>query len=76
MLDTPDLARRYCPGCEPDADLLAEILQVWRCPNHPAVDAGEDDRAVQAQAYLSGSSEAGGDDNRRFCDFIHRGRTQ
>ena len=26
--DTPDLSRRYCPLCEPDADPTREILQV------------------------------------------------
>jgi hypothetical protein len=30
-----------------------------------------DDKVVSASAYLSGSAEAGGDDNRRWCDILH-----
>jgi hypothetical protein len=26
---------------------------------------------VTASAHLSGSAEAGGDDNRRWCDILH-----
>jgi hypothetical protein len=32
---------------------------------------GGDDEVVTASAYLSGSAEAGGDDNRRWCDILH-----
>jgi len=27
---------------------------------------------VRAEAFLSGSTEAGGDDNRRWCQLVHR----
>jgi hypothetical protein len=31
-----------------------------------------DDTAVAAAAYLSGSAEAGGEDNRAWCALFHR----
>jgi hypothetical protein len=33
---------------------------------------GVDDGLVNAESFLSGSAEAGGDLNRRWCDVIHR----
>jgi hypothetical protein len=39
----------------------------------PARD-GADDALVNAESFLSGSAEAGGDLNRRWCDVIHRSR--
>jgi hypothetical protein len=72
--DTPCVARAYCPGCEPNADPQQEILDVRWCESHnPARDGSEDER-VNASAYLSGSAEAGGDDNRMFCALIHGSR--
>jgi hypothetical protein len=70
--DTPSAARMYCPGCEPEADPTHEILDVRWCESHSPVRGGLDDDAVGAAAYLSGSSEAGGDDNRRWCELFHR----
>ena len=71
--DTPSVARAYCPGCEPDADPSREILDVRWCESHcPARDGADDAPAVVAAAYLSGSAEAGGDDNRRWCEALHR----
>ena len=70
--DTPSVARMYCPGCEPEADPTLEILDVRWCESHSPVRGGLDDEVVVAAAYLSGSSEAGGDDNRRWCQLFHR----
>ncbi len=56
--ETPRIARAYCPACEPDADALLEILEVQWCNVH-------------MDAMLTGSAEAGGDENRRWCDVIH-----
>jgi hypothetical protein len=70
--DTPSVARMYCPGCEPEADPTVEILDVRWCESHSPVRGGLDDEVVAAAAYLSGSSEAGGDDNRRWCELFHR----
>jgi hypothetical protein len=72
--DTPMVARLYCPGCEPEADPSAEILDVLWCEPHLPARAGADDAAVNAAAYLSGGAEAGGDDNRRWCHLIHGAR--
>lgn len=69
--DTPLLARLYCPGCEPEADPQAAILDVLWCEAHTPVRAGLDDAGVSVNAYLSGGAEAGGDDNRRWCEVIH-----
>jgi hypothetical protein len=69
--DTPYVARAYCPGCEPDADTSLEILDVRWCETHSPVRNGTDDEVVTASAYLSGSAEAGGDDNRRWCNLLH-----
>ena len=69
--DTPCVARAYCPGCEPDADPSDEILDVRWCESHSPARDGADDEVVIASAYISGSAEAGGDDNRRWCDILH-----
>jgi hypothetical protein len=69
--DTPNVARAYCPGCEPGADPSREILDVRWCESHCPVRDGADDEIVIASAYLSGSAEAGGDDNRRWCAILH-----
>ena len=68
----PPVARGYCPGCEPDADPIREVLDVRWCESHVPVRDGLDDAAVRADAYLSGGSEAGGDGNRRWCELLHR----
>ena len=69
--DTPSAARAYCPGCEPDADPSQDILDVRWCESHFPARAGADDEVVTASAHLSGSAEAGGNDNRRWCDLLH-----
>ena len=74
LQDSPCVARAYCPGCEPDADPSQEILDVRWCESHFPTRNGTEDEVVTATAYLSGNAEAGGDDNRRWCDVLH-GRT-
>ena len=69
--DTPAVARPYCPVCEPSADPAREILDVRWCSTHTPESGGLLDAAVRAEAYLSGSAEAGGDDNRRWCQLFH-----
>ncbi len=71
--EKPSVARSYCPGCEPHADGLREILDVQWCETHMPARDGLDDALVAAQGALSGSAEAGGDENRRWCEVIHRG---
>ena len=69
--DTAAVARPYCPGCEPGADPAREILDVRWCSSHVPESNGLQDAAVRTEAYLSGSAEAGGDDNRRWCQLFH-----
>lgn len=64
--------RITCLGCEPDALTTSEIVEIRPCVNHQDVRDGLDDAGVSAQAYLSGSADAGGDDNRRWCELLHR----
>jgi hypothetical protein len=70
--DSPSVARAYCPGCEPDADPSLEILDLRWCQTHLPSSQGEDDGTVRVENFLSGTVEAGGDDNRRWCEFFHR----
>lgn len=71
LTDTPVVARSYCPGCEPDTDPVREILDVRWCDAHTPARDGPDDAVVASDAYLSGSAEAGGDVNRRWCELLH-----
>jgi hypothetical protein len=75
LTDSPVVARSYCPGCEPDADPVREILDVRWCDGHAPARDGSDDVAVASDIYLSGSAEAGGDVNRRWCALFHAERT-
>ena len=72
--DSPIVARFYCPGCEPTADPASEILDVRWCESHVPTRDGSADDAVTSAAYLSGSAEAGGDENRRWCELVHGAR--
>ena len=69
---TPAMARFYCPGCEPQADPIGEILDVRWCELHSPLREGLDDALVGAEACVAGGSEAGGEDNRRWCAIFHR----
>lgn len=66
------LARAYCPGCEPDADPLRDILDVRWCELHTPPRGGTADGSVTSDAFMSGSAEAGGETNRRWCELLHR----
>src|SRR5262245_66060535 len=70
--EKPPVARAYCPGCEPGADPMLEILDVHWCDAHSPCRAGPDDVLATARGTANGSAEAGGDDNRRWCELIHR----
>ena len=72
--DTENVARRYCPICEPDADPCREVLDALYCEPHRPTCGGLDDERAPVLAYLSGSGECGGDDNRRWNDLLLRGR--
>ena len=68
---SPAVARAYCPGCEPRADPLSEILDVRWCDDHVSGRAGVDD-ALATGSAPDGSLEAGGEPNQRWCELIHR----
>jgi hypothetical protein len=68
------VVRPYCPGCEPDTDPTRELVEPRWCPAHAPAWEGADDVLVTAHAVSGGSAEAGGEDNRRWCELIHRER--
>lgn len=70
--EKPSVARPYCPGCEPNADVLREILDVRWCETHVPARDGFDDCLLTEQSTAYGGVEAGGEDNRRWCEAIHR----
>jgi hypothetical protein len=51
---------------------VQEILDVRWCDLHVPVRAGLDDVLVAARGTTYGTAEAGGEDNRRWCELIHR----
>ncbi len=59
-----------------ETDPTLEILDVRWCDAHALQHGGADDSLVSATAYLLGSVEAGGDDNRRWCEILHRRRVE
>lgn len=72
--DSPAIARPYCPTCEPDADPCKEILDVRWCDAHSPNRSGLDDETISPGVMPSGSAEAGGDDNAKWCGIVHRNR--
>ena len=72
MEDTPSQAIQWCPLCHPDWDPTKDILETRYCETHEPSRGGIDDTTIIASNYMSGSAEAGGVDNMRWCDFLHR----
>jgi hypothetical protein len=70
--DTPYLATQVCPTCEPDVDPSVAIIETRYCADHELLRSGTDDALVTTFSYLSGSADAGGEDNRRWCEALHR----
>lgn len=71
LSDTPMVGRHVCPGCEPDLDVMAEVVDLRYCHHHEPVRAGDADTEV-TQGWISGTQDAGGEDNRAWCDLLHR----
>jgi hypothetical protein len=69
------VARSYCPGCEPDADPIGQILVVRWCEVHQPGREGADDAAVSLDTSGALTIEAGGTDNQRWCALLHRDQT-
>jgi hypothetical protein len=74
-LATPMLGRPVCLVCEPETDVTAEIIDSRPCRAHQMPARTEADERVPALAELAGMTEAGGEDNRRWCAVLHRGGT-
>ncbi|MBI2206995.1 MAG: hypothetical protein HYU41_24440 [Candidatus Rokubacteria bacterium] len=72
LADSPVVARTWCPGCDPFADPTLEILDIRYCDTHTPARTGEADTAVATEGYVSGSTEAGGESNRLWCQLLHR----
>jgi hypothetical protein len=70
MSETPYLAVRWCPGCEPTRDVLKEILEVIYCDTHSPARGGDKDHVVTSESFLSGSSDADGETNRRWHEVL------
>ena len=70
LSDTTDLARPYCPGCEPQANEVAEILQVRWCMHHEPKRDGPDDDAAKTDRMMGSSGEADGHDCRTIQRYI------
>jgi len=71
VAETPCVARSYCPGCEPAADPIGQVLVVLWCGAHTPARDGVDDAAVALGTNGSVTIEAGGSDNQRWCELIH-----
>jgi hypothetical protein len=65
------VVRPYCPTCEPETDPTRDLVELRWCPTHTPAWGGTDDLLVTANALPGGSGEAGGEDNRRWCELIH-----
>jgi len=70
LSDTEDLAREYCPSCEPDADPLTTILRVHWCLDHEPKRDGPDDDAARTDRLMTSSGEAEAHDCRTIQSFI------
>lgn len=68
--DSPDLGRRYCPACEPEADPTREILVTRYCAAHEPRTASPDDVRVSASWLPHGHGEAEGADCRRMAEAL------
>lgn len=74
LADSPVVARPYCPGCEPNADPIEELLDIRHCDAHVPIREGQADARVDSSAFLSGTAEAGGEINRKWCEILHRSK--
>ena len=71
LADSAVVAVLWCPTCQPSRDPLAEVLDLRYCEPHTPPRGGTEDDRVGPFAYLSSGAEAGGDDNRRWCELLH-----
>ena len=62
----------WCPDCDPEGQNVREPYEMAYCNDHRPFTAGTADLRVGGDFWLSGSAEAGGQDNSSFCKMIHR----
>ena len=65
---SPETVHEWCPTCSPDHAPEPWIMKY--CGIHLQSHDGAADVSLGAPFYLSGNAEAGGDENRAFCDLI------
>ena len=70
LSDTTNLARPWCPLCEPNADPIAEILQTRWCMHHEPPRDGPDDDAAKTDRVMGSAGDADGHDCRAIQSFI------
>jgi hypothetical protein len=68
---TTESVFRWCPTCSPEGTVIPEPWEMFYCEVHRGGTSGESDRLI-VETYIP-QGEAGGDDSRKWCDFIHRG---
>lgn len=71
--DSPIVTRRVCPGCDPDAADLTQLIELWPCPSHVVSANGEDDAKLTDDLPLSGTAECEGETNRAWCALLRQG---
>ncbi len=73
IVDTPDMSQEYCPACMPDLDPTigpgdGKVYMIHWCFRHQPDSGFQDTSPVHVLSF-----EAGGEDNRIWCDLLHRG---
>jgi hypothetical protein len=72
--DSAPAGRRVCLGCEPEADPIAEILDLFWCFQHPQSDRGSE--YLKAEEGLSDirvtSGESDGHTNRLYMEALRK----
>jgi hypothetical protein len=67
-----DPTRTYCPECRPDIDPLTGLWNVCYCGEHLPAELGTADALARVPDVPASPNEAGGNENRLWCNFFHR----
>ena len=68
--DTPNMTRPFCPRCEPEADVLGEVLTVRFCVEHAPACEGPDDDRLRLSIQGHGGDTAEGRDCAEFAAWL------
>lgn len=87
LSDSPIAVAAFCPVCLPEnphedvcykktegGPCSCRFQMETFCSNHQPNRAGVEDGNVVVSDFLSGTAEAGGEENKAACDFFHRGK--